>query len=338
MRACVIHAARDLRIDEIATGDPGPGQLEVAIALGGICGSDLHYFAEGAVGAFRVQQPMVLGHEIVGTVVRLGPGVAGPAVGTRIAVDPRMPCGACALCSAGRPNLCPNGTFLGSAARMPHIQGGFRERLVMAATQAVPLPDGLPFERAVFAEPLAVALHAVHRAGDVRGRHVLIAGGGPIGQLAVLAARRAGVGRITVTDRLAGPLAMARRNGADATVDVGEGSPLPEADVAIEATGSPRALEGLLGAVVRGGRIVLVGLLPPAADGLPLHLAVTRELELLGSFRFNDEFRGAVAALDEGLDVSPLLTEQRPLDEAGPAFELALDRARSMKVQLRFHD
>ncbi len=336
MYGCVIHAARDLRIDALAAPGPASGQVEVAVALGGICGSDLHYYAEGAVGAFTVREPMVLGHEVVGTVIRLGPDVDGPPPGTRVAIDPRVPCRTCDQCLAGRANLCPNGTFLGSAARMPHVQGGFRHRLLIGAAQAVPLPDALPFERAVFAEPTAVALHAVSQAGDVKDRHLLVAGGGPIGQLVVLAARRAGAARITLTDRLEEPLAMALQLGADEVVMAGPEATLPEADVAIEATGSSRALGSILPAVVRGGRIVLVGLLPPASEGLPLHLAVTRELELVGSFRFNAEFQDAVEALGDGLGVLPLLTEQLPLARAVEAFDLALDRRRSMKVQLRF--
>ena len=337
MRALVIHGVEDLRVDDRPEPAPGPGEVAVAISVGGICGSDLHYFHDGGVGDFRLKEPMALGHEVAGRVARLGPGVTGIRVGDRVAIHPARPCGACEGCVAGRSNLCTDMRFLGSAARFPHVQGGFSDLLVVSAAQLVPVPDDLPLDRAVFAEPLAVGIHAVHRGGDLAGRDVLVTGAGPIGLLAILSIRRAGAARIVVTDIADEPLAVARSIGATDTVNVlASDQPLPAVDVAFEMSGAPAGLAACAGAVRRGGRIVLVGLLPPGSVPAPMNLVVTREIEVVGSFRFTTEYAEAVAALADGLDVGPLLSGTFPLDRAREAFELASDRRAATKVQLDF--
>lgn len=336
MRALVIHGVHDLRVDDRPAPEPGAGEVEVAIAVGGICGSDLHYFHDGGVGDFKLREPMTLGHEVVGRVARIGAGVAGLREGDRVAVHPARPCGVCDYCKVGRSNLCTDMRFLGSAGRFPHVQGGFADRLVVSAPQIVPIPDGLPFDRAVFAEPLAVGIHAVHRAGSLSGRSVLVVGTGPIGIMAVLAARRAGAARIVVTDIVDEPLAVALKVGATDAINVKttEG-PLPEVDVALEMSGSPAGAASCLGAVKRGGKVVLVGM-PGGLTPTPLFLIVTREIDVTGSYRYMDEYAEAVAALAEGVDVGPVMSGSYTLDRAEEAFARASDRKVAMKVQLRF--
>src|SRR4051812_5203002 len=141
MRAVVIHAAKDLRIEERETETAGPGEVEVAIEAGGICGSDLHYYHHGGFGTVRLREPMILGHEVAGRVTALGDGVEGVAVGDRVAVSPSRPCSACDYCLAGLPNQCLNMRFYGSAMPFPHIQGAFRERLVARASQCHKVVD-----------------------------------------------------------------------------------------------------------------------------------------------------------------------------------------------------
>ena len=333
----MIHAAADLRVEEVPDVDVGPDDVEVAVHLGGICGSDLHYWRHGGVGDFRLREPMVLGHEVVGVVARVGASVDGIAPGQRVAVHPARPCLSCLGCYAGRHNLCTDVRFLGSAARFPHVQGGFRERVVARATQIVALPDHLTDERAVFAEPLAVALHAAARAGDLLGKRVLVTGAGPIGVLIAMAARRSGAAQVIVTDLVDEPLAIARRVGATEVINVSgdAGAPeLPEVDVAIEASGAAPALGTCVEQTRRGGRIVLVGLLPPGTVPILGNRIVTKELEVAGSFRFDVEFGWALDALADGLDVGPLHSATLPLSHAPEAFALAADRRRAMKVQL----
>jgi L-idonate 5-dehydrogenase len=335
MRAVVARGAHDLRIEEVAAQPLGAGEVEVAIAVGGICGSDLHYFHRGGVADYAIREPLVLGHEVAGTVARVGGDVRGLEPGEPVAIDPSRPCGACSPCRYGATNLCEEMRFLGSAARLPHTQGGFRERLVVGAEQCVPVAPSVPLDRVVLAEPLAVALNAVERAGDLAGCSVLVVGSGPIGVLIAVAARRSGAVEVIVGDLLDEPLQIARRLGATAVVNLRADLADRTVDVAFEAAGAPDALDTSLSAVRPGGRVVCVGLLPPGRVGVAANRAVTRELDLRGSFRFRrDHFRAAVDAIAGGLDLRPLVTAAFPLDEAFAAFEEASSRERAMKVQL----
>ena len=335
MPAVVVHGAGDLRIEDVPTLAPGPGEVAVNVRFGGICGSDLHYLRHGAVGDFRVREPLILGHEVSGDVSAVGPGVEGVDPGQRVTVHPATPCGSCAECTSGRPNVCRRARYLGSAAHFPHVQGGFRDVLVVRANQLVPLPSALPLASAALAEPLAVALHAVRRAGDVRGRRVLVTGAGPIGCLVIVALRAAGAGEIVARDIVPEALQVAASAGADLLELVGDGGGGDgEIDVAVESSGAAAGLAECLHRTARGGRVVALGLLPPGDAPVPINLAVTRELELVGSFRFDREIDDAVELLAGGLPVGDIVTTTFPLDRAGEAFALADDRTRASKVLL----
>ena len=343
MRAAVLYAPKDLRIESVAAAPLGPGEVEVRIEAGGICGSDLHYYFDGGFGTVRLREPMILGHEIAGTIARVGAEVAGARVGERVAVNPSRPCGACRYCHEGRQQHCLDMRFYGSAMRFPHVQGGFREVLVCDAAQAVAAPATMSAAQAAFAEPLAVCLHAVNRAGPLLGKRVLVTGAGPIGALTVIAARRAGALEIVATDVADAPLAAARRVGADKTVNVLEKDALGRYaadkgyfDVMFEASGNAQALVGGLAVVRPMGIVVQIGI-AGAEMSLPMNLVVAKEIDLRGTFRFHAEFALAVALIGGGLvDVMPLLTATVPLAEANDAFALAADRSKAMKVQLAF--
>jgi L-idonate 5-dehydrogenase len=343
MKALVIHGPHDLRVDEVAEARPGPRQVAVRIRAGGICGSDLHYYHHGGFGTVRLREPMVLGHEVAGEVTEVGHDVTTLRPGDRVAVSPSLPCGACRYCLAGAPNHCLDMRFYGSAMRFPHVQGAFREMLVCEEAQAVRVPDGVPLERAAFAEPLAVCLHAARQAGPLMGQRVLVTGTGPIGALALLVARHAGAREVVCTDIADGPLAVARRLGADAVLNTRSDPAALEPwcadkgsfDAVFEASGSGAALAGALAAARPGATIVQLGL--GGEVPLPVNVLVAKEITLRGTFRFHEEFRWAVEALASGrIDVTPLLTEVVPLAEARRAFDLASDRSRAMKVQLAF--
>lgn len=337
MRALRVHRAKDLRVEEMPVPRPGAGEALVSTTFGGICGSDLHYYRDGAVGEFKVLEPMVLGHEVVGRVEALGEGVDWPAVGTPVAVHPATPCGSCLQCQEGRENICPSATYLGSAARFPHVQGGFAEILVVRAEQLRPLPLGLDASDAVLAEPLAVALHAARRAGSVTGKRVLVSGAGPIGLLTVAVLRHAGAAEVVVSDILEEPLARAARLGATSTFVVGWGASSSggEADVAIEASGSPAGLRACIEAVRPGGTVVGLGI-PGGPASLPMAQLVTREIALVGSYRFGPEFDQALTLLASGFDSEGVVTHSFPLENAQQAFDLASNRAAASKVVLHF--
>ncbi len=339
MRAAVIHAPHDLRVEEFILSEMMPDEVTVRVRAGGICGSDLHYYHHGGFGTIRIQEPMVLGHEIAGVVESVGGSVTHVRVGDTVAVNPSLPCNQCKFCLSGQGNHCLNMRFFGSAMRFPHIQGGFREVLVCHGSQAI--PTNMPVERAAFAEPLSVCLHAAKQAGPLLGARVLITGAGPIGALCAMVARHSGAAEVVVTDLLDAPLAVMRRVGADATYNTRENPAALERfhadkgyfDVAFECSGAGLALASAFAAVRPGAVIVQVGLGGDVV--LPMNTLVAKEIRLAGTFRFHEEFNWAVRFLESGaLDVAPLLTEIVPLADATRAFELASDRGAAMKVQL----
>ena len=342
MRALVIHAAGDLRLEERAVAATGPGQVRLRLATGGVCGSDLHYYHHGGFGTVRLREPMILGHEVSAWVEETGPGVTGFAVGQLVAVSPSRPCAACRYCLEGLANQCLNMRFYGSAMPFPHVQGAFREVLVAEAAQCVDATGLTPGEAAM-AEPLAVCLHATGRAGGMVGRRVLVTGCGPIGVLAILSARAAGAAEIVATDLSDFSLGIAAQIGADRVVNTGRrpdglagyGADKGYFDVMYECTGVAAALAGGIAALRPRGVIVQLGL---GGDmTLPMMAITAKELELRGSFRFHDEFGTAVAMMRKGLiDVKPLITQTVGLERAEDGFRLASDRSLAMKAQIVF--
>lgn len=342
MRAIVIHEAKDLRIEEQLEETPGPGQVAIRLAAGGVCGSDLHYYNHGGFGPVRLKQPMILGHEVSGHIDALGDGVEGLAVGDLVAVSPSRPCGTCRFCKEGLPNHCLNMRFYGSAMPFPHIQGAFREHLVADASQCV-IASNLSAGEAAMAEPLSVTLHATRRAGEMLGKRVLVTGCGPIGALCILAARRAGAAEIVATDLENNALAYARAAGADSVINIAEtpdAMPAYEADkgyfdVLYECSGVASALAGGIAAMRPRGVVMQLGL---GGDmTVPMMAITSKELDLRGSFRFHEEFATAVSLMQSGLiDVKPLISHTMSLDDAEAAFKIANDRSVAMKAQIAF--
>ena len=340
MKSIVIHAAHDLRIEDRDIPRPGAGQVQIQLAMGGICGSDLHYYNHGGFGAIRLREPMVLGHEVAGHITDLGAGVTGLQVGQLVAVSPSRPCHNCNYCRAAQYNHCLNMRFYGSAMPFPHIQGAFQQVLVADSSQCA-VADGLTAAEAAMAEPLAVALHAVGRAGPLLGKSVLVTGCGPIGILCILAARRAGADFVAATDLGAFTLNMAQMAGADAGINMTSGdlsafhADKGRFDVLFECSGAAAALTAAVPAMRPTGTIVQLGL---GGDmTLPIQAMTAKELTLRGSFRFHDEFFTGVSLMQKGLiDVTPFVTQTFALKDAIAAFDCAGDRSRAMKAQIDF--
>ena len=344
MEALVIHAPGDLRVEEVPTPELGAGQLQVRVRCGGICGSDLHYYQHGGFGTVRISEPMVLGHEVAGVIEAVGAGVGGFAAGQRIAVSPSRPCGLCRFCQQGLQNHCLDMRYYGSAMRTPHVQGAFRQQIVIETHQGHLLADHVSDEEGAMAEPLSVALHGVQRAGPLLGRKVLVTGCGPIGALAIIAARRAGAAHIVATDMAAHPLRKAAQVGADEVINVADE---PEAlaryaldkgqfDVLLEASGNAAALRGAFEVLRPRGIIVQLGL-SGGEISLPINAIVAKEFDLRGSFRFHEEFATAVELLNKKLvDVKPLISATLSYRDSARAFALAADRSQAMKVLLNF--
>ena len=342
MKSIVIHAPKDLRIEEQDVVAPGPGEVQIAMAAGGICGSDLHYYNHGGFGAVKLREPMVLGHEVAGHITALGAGVTDLEVGQLVAVSPSRPCNTCKFCLEGAQNQCLNMRFYGSAMPFPHIQGAFRQVLNADASQCA-VADGLSAGEAAMAEPLAVCLHATRRAGNLVGKSVLVTGCGPIGILSILCARRAGADRIVATDLSEFTLDMAWAVGADETINMAKTpngldkftADKGSFDVMYECTGAVPALTAGIHAMRPGGTIMQLGL---SGDmSLPMMAITAKELSLKGSFRFHDEFQTGVSLMQKGLiDVKPLITHTVGIDNAEDGFKLASDRSKAMKTQIQF--
>lgn len=342
MKSVVIHAAKDLRIEERPIIEPGPNEVQLTMEAGGICGSDLHYYNHGGFGTIKVREPLVLGHEVSGRIAKLGSGVAGLEVGQLVSVSPSRPCGTCNFCQEGLHNHCDNMRFYGSAMPFPHIQGAFRQTLTADASQCV-IAEGLTAGEAALAEPLAVVLHAIGQAGPLVGKSVLITGCGPIGVLAILAARRAGADLVVATDLTEFTLSMAKQLGADHTINMGHDADQLEVytankgafDVLLECSGAVPALRAGIPAMRPQGTIVQVGM---GGDmTLPVQMMTAKELAFKGSFRFHPEFATGVSLMRKGLiDVKPLITHTFGIDNAVDGFELANDRTQAMKTIISF--
>jgi L-idonate 5-dehydrogenase len=330
MRALVINGKLDLVETELATPEPGPGQVRLRMAYGGICGSDLHYYNEGANGEFVVREPLVPGHEISGTVDLDPSGDLAP--GTPVTVHPAT-FGRSEPGIEDRRHLWPGGAYLGSASTSPHTQGGMSEFLVVDRHMVRVLPAGLSLRSAALAEPLAVGLHGVTVAGGVRGKRVLVSGSGPIGLLTTAACLGEGAAEVTSTDVLAGPLERARRIGAHSTIRVGvEEIPAASFDVVLECSGVPAAVNSALVAARRAGVVVQVGMVPNESRGINLAPLISKEIQLRGAFRFNDEIDRAIELLGENPAIEDVITHELPADRALEAFAIAKDSEVSGKV------
>ncbi|MFP5417306.1 MAG: L-idonate 5-dehydrogenase [Actinomycetes bacterium] len=336
MKSFAIRGKEDALTLESEAPVPAEGQVRIRVRYVGICGSDLHYYYEGANGAFVVKEPLVPGHELSG-VIDLDPqGEWAP--GTPVTVHP-------ATFGPDRPgmedlrHLRPGGSYLGSASTWPHTQGGLQELLLVGREMIRVLPTGLDLRRAALAEPLAVALHACTMAGDLTGRSVVVSGAGPIGLLVAYAARSRGAARVAVADVLAGPLARAKQLGFDESYRAGE-TPLPagEFDVAMECSGARSSIAACIDALRPRGVLTQVGMLPARPLELTLAALVSKELTWVGCFRFNDEIDEAVELLASSPGVDAVISHIVHADRIEEALSVAKDSEASGKVLVEVWD
>ena len=347
IRIARLHGQKDLRVETLEDPTAGPGEVLVAIGAGGICGSDIHYYTDGGIGTIRVQEPIIIGHEAAGTVVGLGEGVEGLSVGDRVAVNPSHPCGACRFCREGAHQHCMNMRFKGSAMFLPHEQGFFRDRVAIGAAQCHPIAEGVPMAEAALAEPLAVCCRAVTRAmqiaGPLEGKRVLVTGAGPIGALCVALAKHFGAAEIVVTDLQDATLEVAKAVGATRAINVAtDGGALTgyeadkgQFDLCFECSAAGPAIRSAIACTRPLGTIVQVGVMGDTP--VPFNMLVAKELNLVGTHRFDAEFGQAVELINSRtLTLAPIVTHSLPVDEVQAAMDLALDRGKAVKVQVVF--
>ena len=342
MLAWVLHGAEDLRREERAVPRPLGDQVLVRVERVGVCGSDVRYYQTGRVGTFTPTRPFVLGHEFSGQVIDAGSEATGLAVGDRVAVDPAQPCLRCDLCRGGRSNLCESTRYHGSAASDPPVDGAFCEVIAVPASNCHRLGDEVSYAAGALLEPLGIATHAVQRAGELMGKSVVVSGGGPIGQLVATVSKAAGAAFVSVGDPLAYPRSVAAGrvdHAFDPTVDAGaaeiaeltQGGPA----VVFEAAGAAASLDWALANVRRGGRVVQIGHVPIPTT-VSLHLVMTRELEITGSFRLgSDGFSAGAALVASGrIEIESLVSSVASLDDVPSAIEAAADNDAEIKLQV----
>lgn len=329
-RAAVLHGVHDLRIESRPAPDPGPHEVLIEVRAVGVCGSDVHYYEHGRIGGYVVREPLVLGHEASGVVVGLGAAAQRLPVGTRVALEPGVPCGRCRECRSGRYNLCPHVRFFAT----PPVDGAFANYVVLHEDFAHPVPDSVSDDAAALIEPFSVGLWAAQRARVRPGDDVLITGAGPIGLLAAAAAALAGATSVTVTDVRAHRLAIASAFGATATHDSASGPLDRPADVLIECSGHPRATAEGIAALRPAGRAVLVGM---GADEItiPASALQGRELEVTGTFRYANTYPVAIAAAAAGrVPLDLLVTHRFDLGDAEQALLAGRQDSSALKAMV----
>ena len=333
VRQAHVPAVGRIEFRDIEVAEPGPGEVLIEPARIGICGSDVHVFkGEHPI----VQPPLVQGHEVSGTVVRPGPGVSGLEAGDIVTIEPAIGCGHCSRCQAGLIAQCSELDFIGG-----NLDGPAASRFLAPAAQLVRMRPTTSLDDAALAEPLATAVHAVRRAGEVHGTDVLVAGGGPIGALIALVAREAGARAVVVSDPSAGRRAILAEL-ALATFDPGSGaddSPASmfdgrEVTVAFECSGVEAGLDACIQTVARGCTVIVVAVYaePPRTDMIAIQ---DRELNVHGSLMYTwADFREAARLIDEGsLPLGALQTHHVPFDRFADGYALIDDPAASaMKV------
>lgn len=343
-RACVMHAQEDVRIETIEIGEVGPQQVLVRIGAGGLCGSDIHYYWEGGIGTIRVSEPIVMGHEVAGTVEAVGKDVTRVRPGDRVGVSPSRPCGKCKFCLEGLQQHCLEMQYFGSAMRKPHTNGGFRDLLIAEDFQCEAVGDKVSFGEAACAEPLSVGLHAVNQAGSLLGKRVLVTGAGPIGALLIGAVRLAGAQEIVAIDLSEAPLKAAAAMGASTVINASREPDRLMADysadkgyfdVVFECTGVGAVLRQAFPVIRPRGTLVQVGVSGPAE--IPINALVGKEIKLVGTHRFHQEYAVAARLIrEQRIDVSPVISSTVPMERIAEAFSIVRDRSSQMKVILSF--
>ncbi|MEU8175514.1 zinc-binding dehydrogenase [Microbispora hainanensis] len=332
MRAARLHKVGDIRLSEEPSPVPGPGESLVRVTAVGLCGSDLHWYSEGGIGDAVLDDPLVVGHEIAGVIE------GGPRHGTRVAVDPAIPCGRCAVCATGYGNLCPDVRFAGHGT----LDGGLREYLAWPDDLLHPLPDALSAADGAMLEPLGVAIHAVDLGHLGLGAPVAVVGCGPIGLLVIQLARLAGASTVIAVDPLPHRRAAALRLGADHALSPEEAGPAAwtaidgldglGVRVAFEVAGNDDAVRTAMTAARPGGRVVLAGIPDEDRTSFPASLARRKGLTLALVRRMNLTYSRAIRLVENGsVDVSSLITDRFPLAHTADAFAAAVSR-RGLKV------
>ena len=345
MKALVLEEKLRLSLREIELPlDMGPRDVRIRIGRVGICGSDVHYYTHGRIGPFVVSEPMVLGHEAAGVVVAVGREVHHLAPGDRVCMEPGIPDLSSRASREGHYNLDPAVRFWAT----PPIHGCLTSEVIHPAAFTFKLPDHVSLAEGAMVEPFAVGLHAATKAQIKPGATAVVTGAGPIGIMTALAALAAGAGQVVVSDLSAEKLAIACQYPGIVPFDIRSGSLSARvaeltggwgADVVFEASGSPRAYDGIFDLLAPSGTLVLVGM-PPDLVPFDVVAAQAKEARIETIFRYANVYSKAVALMASGkVDLKPLISASFPFEQSIAAFERASQgRPSDIKLQIVVED
>nr|QZC92151.1 alcohol dehydrogenase [Dioryctria abietella] len=329
--AALLVKPKDLRLVQSPIPEINDDEVLLRMDCVGICGSDVHYWQSGNCGHFVLKEPMIMGHEAAGVVAKVGPKVKHLQVGDRVAIEPGVPCRYCDFCKTGRYNLCPDIVFCAT----PPVHGNLVRYYKQAGDFCYKLPDHVSMEEGAMLEPLSVGVHACKRAGVSAGHNVLILGAGPIGLMIMLTAKAMGAAKVLVTDVLQSRLDFAKQMGADQTLLVGKDSNEADLvrkvhellgchpDVSFDASGVSSTVRLSLLATKSGGKALLVGMGNPEIT-VPLAGSVAREVDIMGIFRYVNEYPIALSMVASGqVNIKPLVTHHFDMEQTLEAYETA---------------
>jgi L-iditol 2-dehydrogenase len=323
VRVVRLHGVGDIRVADEADPEPGDGQSLVRVSSVGLCGSDLHWFAEGGVGETVLDRPVVPGHEFGGV------ALTGRYAGRRVAVDPAIPCGHCEQCVRGDRNLCHTVRFAGHGS----LDGGLRQLLAWPDEQLFPVPDHISDDGVALLEPMGVALHSLDL-GHLRvGADVLVAGAGPIGLLAIQLAHRAGARRVFATEPLPHRRTAAAAFGATAWAPDEAEAALADAtggrgvDLAFEFAGTDEAIATAVAAARPGARVLLGGIPSTTLSAFPASIARRKGLTFVMVRRMNEIYPRTIALAAAGqVELDALVSHRFGLEDSATAFRTAVQR------------
>jgi L-iditol 2-dehydrogenase len=322
-----------MRLVDEASPIPGPHEALIRVRSVGVCGSDIHYYQDGHIGAQQITEPLILGHEYSGIVEDVGSQADRSLIGKRVAVEPGIPCLHCEWCRTGHYNVCLGMSFPGG----PGHDGALREYMTVHAGFCFPIPDSMTLEEAAMIEPLAVALHTVELANLKPGETAAVLGLGPIGLLVAQVLRFAGAGAIYGTDLLDYRVQAGLRYGIDQTFNadthdtveaIAQATHKRGVDVAFDCARSSKTPNLACRVARPGGRCVLTGISGEEYDPFPVGIARRKELNLQFCRRFRFNYPAAISLVSTGrLEVRSLITHSFPLDQSKQAFDLVCDAA-----------
>ena len=344
MKSIIINAPYDLKVLDYPEDETKDDEIEIEVSIGGVCGTDLHYYQHGGFGAVKLKEPMILGHEVSGYVTKLGKKVNKFKKGDLVAISPSRPCNKCTYCRESKYTQCLNMKFYGSAMPFPHIQGAFRQKLVVKPSQCF-LATGISPNEAAMGEPLSVCLNALSKVKNISEKKVLIVGSGPIGTLCTLLVKNSGANHITVIDIDDTPLSFVKNLSVDECINVFKYPNKFENfkkdkgyfDITFECSGNGIAINNAIEVTKSLGTIIQVGL---GQDfNFPLVKLTTKEINYIGSFRFHEEFKIAIdLMIQKTINLKPLITHVFNLNDAEEAFKISLNKnIKTMKTQIKFN-